>query len=379
MTETTANVGAFSIEFFPPNDERLIEIRRTWDSMLAFRLNSDLPHQSPDFFHYLQDTEDALNISLLAVRAGGTRDVVGIVPLRIMPFHLGYSVGQALLVETGFPSVTILGSEPLLPESPELYYELFGNILNKYKSCSVICMQQVPTNSFLWKYIQSSPTLQRQFLVYVPQGVRNCHRIPVPPTENAYMEKMSAKRCYNLRRQEKLLSHAGNGILELVRIDKPEQLPLFFSALDRLAPDRVRKQKHDLTHSEYFSLAEKGLLLCYVLKCGEQPCALSMGLRYGPVHRIYKFYHDSALARFSPGTTLQQMLIRDVISIGGISSIDLGFGSPAYEHTSTNEIEQRGEITLFRRTFTNRLHIASHTFFSILVARIKKLRIALTT
>ena len=379
MVGSTANAGVFSMEFFPPNEEHSIEVRCAWDSMLAVRLNSDLPHQSPDFFNFLQDTEDALNIGLLAVRVDKTGNLVGIVPLRIMPFHLRYAVGHALLAEPGFPSVTILGSEPLLPESPELYYEFFNNILNKYKSCTVICMQQVPTNSFLWRYIQSSPALRRQFLLYVPQGVRNCHRIPVPPTENAYMEKMSAKKCYNLRRQEKLLSHAGNGILELVRIDKPELLPLFFSAHDHLAPNKGRKRKHDLTHSEYFSLAAKGLLLCYVLKCGEKPCALSMGLRYGPVYRIYRFYHDHALARFSPGTTLQQMLIRDVISIGGISSIDLGFGTPAYEHASTNEIEQRGEIVLFRRTFANRLYIASHATFSVLVAQIKKLRMALTT
>ena len=120
MVGSTANAGTFWMEFFPPNEEHPVEVRRAWGSMLGARLNSDLPHQSPDFFDFLQDTEGALNIGLLAVRADETGDLVGIVPLRIMPFHLRYSVGHTLLAEPGFSAVTILPAANEADRAPRL-------------------------------------------------------------------------------------------------------------------------------------------------------------------------------------------------------------------------------------------------------------------
>jgi hypothetical protein len=65
--------------------------------------------------------------------------------------------------------------------------------------------------------------------------------------------------------------------------------------------------------------------------------------------------HDPAFNRFSPGPTLLHLLVADLIRRRSMDPIDLGFGEPAYQHSSTNVTESRAMVFLLRRSVANQM------------------------
>jgi hypothetical protein len=53
----------------------------------------------------------------------------------------------------------------------------------------------------------------------------------------------------------------------------------------------------------------------------------------------------------------------DLIENTSIKKIDLGFGEPAFSHSSTNVVESRASLLLFRETLPNRLLSEAHSKF----------------
>src|SRR5215470_5673189 len=121
-------------------------------------------------------------------------------------------------------------------------------------------------------------------------------------------------------------------------------------------------------------LARRDMLLCYVLLCEGRPCAAAIGLKYGRTYQMGnpmaaqilkgfdRMIHDESMAAFSPGTVFLFLFIEDLIS-RGYRLIDMGYGEPAYRHSATNLVVERGSILLLRRTFSNFVYHAGHAAF----------------
>ena len=77
--------------------------------------------------------------------------------------------------------------------------------------------------------------------------------------------------------------------------------------------------------SQLLDLAERGLLLSYVLSVNGKPCGLGFGTRFRDTLCIHSFLHDSAINNFSPGTVLQTLMMQDVIDfkLADTSTTDL--------------------------------------------------------
>jgi CelD/BcsL family acetyltransferase involved in cellulose biosynthesis len=92
-----------------------------------------------------------------------------------------------------------------------------------------------------------------------------------------------------------------------------------------------------------------------------------MGLKHQDVYHLDGTPRDRSLDRFSPGSSAVQLAIEDLIRSTPIRRIDLGFGSPAYSHSSTNVTELRASLLLLRRTMANRLLRGTHAMFESLI------------
>ena len=53
----------------------------------------------------------------------------------------------------------------------------------------------------------------------------------------------------------------------------------------------------EISESQALDLAERGLLLSYVLSVGGKPCAVALGTRFRDTLVIHSFRHDKALCR----------------------------------------------------------------------------------
>src|SRR5262249_48601764 len=119
------------------------------------------------------------------------------------------------------------------------------------------------------------------------------------------------------------------------------------------------------------SLADRGLLLSFVLSCGGRPCAATLGMVHEGVYYLNSLLRDRTLDRFSPGTTLLHLLMEDLIQRRAAKLIDLGFGETRYKHSATNVTEARAPVLLMRPTIPNRMRRTAHAIFKGMVRRLK--------
>jgi CelD/BcsL family acetyltransferase involved in cellulose biosynthesis len=356
------------------DDHSRPEVRAAWRSLLAESGAPDRVGRSPEYFDHLLGTRAAAELDLVTIRDADGR-VVGVVPLRIGPAALAFDAAGRTLWEVGYRAVNILGSRPLLPADAESHDLLFEALLRSFPECGMIRMESVPTEGFLWRYLYSSSLIRGACYVHHPNRVRQCHVIPIPARLDQYLARFRSKRRYNLRRQVRLLRGQCGGQLDLRRVesgDAARELAELFPA-----PDRGHGRPPWLDciprvgSREFLELADRGLILFYLLSCGDRPCAALMGLKYDRIYYLDKVFRDTALDRFSPGATALHLVIEDLIRGGLVDAIDLGFGNPSYRHSATNTLESRATVLLLRRTVANRLVRAGHAAFKSFTGRIK--------
>ncbi|RFP17931.1 GNAT family N-acetyltransferase [Duganella sp. BJB488] len=328
-----------------------------WRELLAESDSHGRVYQSPEFFDYLLSTatEHAPpQLFTVTERASGT--VVGVVPLALRRHSFDFIAGRLHLGSLPVPSVCLLGSAPLMPARAELLDLLFKFLLAKFPLCQAISLGALPAHSELWHNIRKGSG----YTAHLLNNWRTCHQIPLPASFEAFMAQFNSKRRYNLKRQQRQLRDHGGGRLALQRIEQPEQLPSMLEAMSRLTTPEHRAQLW--TQEEMRELALHGMLLCYQIDCGGQPCALILGLRSSDTLHLFNIFHDKALDHLSVGTTILHMAIEDLCS-RGFTCIDLGYGTPAHSYQSSNATVQRGHVLLMRSNTRNRLARALHGAF----------------
>jgi CelD/BcsL family acetyltransferase involved in cellulose biosynthesis len=343
------------------DDHRSPELRRSWQSFASSRESATAIYQSPEYFDYLQAIERDGRCEILTVKDSRTGTLVGIIPIRMSVYRLQYTLGSRTLIGVRLKSIGILGSEPLIPQDPAAFDELFVAIAHLYPESQVIYMDTVPSTSYLWHHLQTSTAIKGLYRTLVIGGFREWHSIRLPKSMEEYYKKLPRKKRYNLMRQERQLQEHCKDPLHLFTVKKEEDLPILFDAIEKLP---TGKYDFVFRKEEYVHLARYGLLHCYVLKSGRNVIGLLLGIRAGAALRIDRLAHDPSLERFSPGTTLWQSVLRDMIGSGEFTTADFGYGLPAYRHRSTNDIEQKGRILLFRRSVANSCLIFTYSCYS---------------
>jgi CelD/BcsL family acetyltransferase involved in cellulose biosynthesis len=172
----------------------------------------------------------------------------------------------------------------------------------------------------------------------------------------ALLAQLGSKRRYNLKRQLRLLEEQC-GKLALHAITQPAQLPTLGIALAALSTPQQRRQW--LSDAALLALAERGLLLSYVLECAGKPAALILALTGGGTLHVHNILHDPALARLSAGTAILFMAMEDACQ-RGLDALDFGYGSPAHGYQSTNLTQRRGHVLFMRKNVRNYLGGIAH-------------------
>jgi hypothetical protein len=341
------------------NDWDVPEVRSAWSRLIDQGPEVGRLEGSPEFLDHLRSTQDPSRLYLAIVRGSGG-SICGIIPYSIATSILYLPISRIVL-----PALQILGSVPLMPANSIVHDLLFGVLAEEFGGCQVISMATVPTEGYLWNHVRKSKFLNENFIPYVMFGARSCHVIPIPSSAEAYFAGFSAKRRYNIKRQRRILREHFGGQLHLRCFESPHQIREFtklitpngqFDGLRRWGDEGILR----INLREAESLAERGLLLNYLLLGDGQPCAALVGLKYQGVYHVGRIPRDRSLDRFSPGAIAVDMVIEHLIKNSDIRKIDMGYGSPVYPHSATNLIEPRASILLFRNTLTNRFRRLTH-------------------
>jgi hypothetical protein len=344
-------------------------IQHIWRGRLAQSDSASRIYQSPEYFEYLMATAKSPNIPHLYMASkADNAEVLGMVLVWRRDQTFEYRAGNKVFAKQTIPILTLLGGTMLIPTGSSYLGQVIDALLTDFPECKAVALPTLPLNCYPRESIQWSNTAASPHIFYVEHGWRKCHTIPLPSNFVEYEKQFGGKKRYNLKRQIRLLKAIKGGIT-LHRIEEPSQIPLLMEALKVLDP-----AKQYLSAHQFAKLAELGLLLCFVAEHGGQIVGVQLGSRYERTYYVHNTVHDRELDQVSAGTSILHMVIRDLIEQCNIDLVDMGYGSPAHSHSSTNIVVHRGQVLLMRKTLRNYLLANTHQAWGKCIAYAKEVR-----
>jgi CelD/BcsL family acetyltransferase involved in cellulose biosynthesis len=343
-------------------------VRAKWDQLLDQYSSTTLFYQSPEYFSHLAKVR--VDCAYLAIVEGDDGEPIGIVPMRKSSVLLKFEVRKHHFASVSFSAIRILGGTLLAPQSPEVFALLFQQIARSFPDCDAMEVSGLSTTSSLWNFLRNSRSLKRNFTIYAPNGPRRCHTARVPDSYTEYLGAFGRKKQYNLRRQIRRLDHFGNGSLALHRIDRVSGGGRFQNARVALGEHAKRDSDQQNSEIEVLDLAERGLLLSYVLSVDGRTCGLAFGTRFRDTLVLHHFRHDAQIGYLSPGTVLHTLMMKDLAEHKLVRRIDYGFGEPRYR--LTNDLDERVTAVMVRKGLINQSLIGTHFSYVRLVDGVKR-------
>ena len=334
------------------------DILEAWLRMLAAATGPETLYQSPQFFNYLIDMAQGrdADYELFVVRRNIDYAIVGFVPVRTIGCELDFRHGPVSLFKKTVRACQILGSVPLLDPAEEgLADFVMQQLLERYAKCEVLYLQAVPE--------EAGAALPRDagISTYVLNGWRACHTQPLPESVDAYLKQFSSKKRYNLSRQVRLLTEAA-GALQVLRIEQPEQVTALLDAMVAIDPSCAAQRDAEQTRLE--CLARHGLLLSYVIRCGETDVAIVLGSQSSSVWHVHRISCQKNYMHLSVGMSAIHLALQDVLANFSFEHVDYGYGMPNAEFRSTHVLKSRGHILLHRARSGTALLLKLHGMYN---------------
>jgi hypothetical protein len=380
LTSSVFQLERFSLSLIPGHKVlELPNLRKDWENLLSSSSNLGVMYQSPEWCEHLIATDFENSQLSLGLAKDDKGRIIGIVPIRVGIYNLKFDVYASALWKTKLRTASILGSQPLLPNDVHLYESLFASIWNNLPECDCIYMDSIPTDSHLWQYLKKSGSNQKKYMIYVPDGLRPYHSILLPATFDEYVSKFKRKKRYNLERQVNLLRDHGNGRLEMLRVDSGDQIQTFLEGAVAVAKGSwqqtrigTRIDKTQESYIRFTDLTQRSLLRSYLLLCRDTPCAFVLGYQYRDVYHYAEIAYDQSFAKFSPGTVLLYLLIRDLIQYKPPRRINFGIGQASYKEEFGNIHNEDASVLLLRNNIKNKIRRIGHSSFRSSIHMIKR-------
>ena len=332
-----------------------------WQALVADSLSPQKIYQTPAFFKFMQDTrKPGERLELLTVSRHADGALVGVVPVRISEQELNFNVGPFKLHTSKIEMINLLGSIPAAPSGSAMANQLVSQLLALFPNSKAVFMPALPLESAHWQDLAEIGTGGGVLSTTLMGPWRDCHTLPLPATFECYLGKFSAKKRYNLNRQIRQLTEQV-GALELERIERPEQVPAMMGALSALLSEA--EWKTVLSEKHFSALAAQGLLLCHVLRAGDQVLAAILATRSPDTLHVHNIFVEKKHLALSVGTSAVHLAIKDLTELGCLRAIDFGYGTPNHEFRSSHVLKTRAQVLLFDNTKSISLLFFIHRHF----------------
>lgn len=332
-------------------------LRAYWQQLADASSSAEAIYQTPAFFDFLCDTAHAGQTPYLygAYRSGQAQ-LLGLIALqhqRRASAVARWQHGEQLV---------ILGSGVLMPPQPgspatpvpaahgALLHALHAFLLEQFRHAQALVYRALPASDPVWQAVLQE---RGALLPLHLHGWRDCHYMNLPRSYADYLAQLGSKRRYNLKRQQRLLSEQAGAALRALAIEHLAQLEALQQALAQCCSSVQRAQLWD--DAELQALAQRGLLLCYRIDAGVQPCGVVLGLHRDGVYHLFNILPDPRWQALSAGTTLLQLALADLCDRRSCQRLEFGYGNPAPAHHAGNQTSRRSHLLLMRRNWRNRL------------------------
>jgi hypothetical protein len=332
-----------------------------WKAFLV-RSGSNTPMHDPEWLR-TQFADQLDDVSVYLVYQSGS--LCGVAPVACGDWPMKWQVGEVTLAQLPLKRLRVVGGAPAFPDDESAWDLLFRELASRGSSLDAIYFEAIPIDSFLWKYLQSSPLVRRSFRGYIPQQPSRHYLLRLGESFTEYMSRFSSKHRKNLLREVRIIKEGALGQAEFKCYTKPEQVAEFIDLAGAVSkktwqwnllgggvsdPGMRKRLMNESAH---------GWLRSYVLVCDKQPTAYIVGFQYGDRFIFQEFGFDPAYSKYSVGTVSFVMMIEDLFVHHRARIMDLG-GTGKYKESFTTESFLDGSIFLFKRGTYTTLVQAGH-------------------
>lgn len=361
MLEVAAEAGQYRLQRIPlcqAGDSILAD----WRSLRA-RQESDAPLHDPEWLRgYFQDYTDQLFVYAL-YRSGG---LCGVASFLQRDWPLKWHLGHYAVARFPLTRLRLLGEVLGVADEEAAYDQIFSELAASHPGVDAISLEEIPLDSFLWRYLSGSELVRKRFLLYQPEPPSPHLILRVEGSFEQYMGKFSSKHRKNLNRAVRKIRQGELGEMQFVRFERPEEVSEFLEQAVAISRKTYQWVLHgrglsatDLLRKRLLFAAGRGWMRSYLLVCGGTACAFVVGFQYAGRFLLHEIGFDPALARYSVGTVLQLLMVEDLFEYNRASILDLGdYGE--YKAMLSTESYLQGKMLLFRPGAHARLIRAGH-------------------
>lgn len=172
--------------------------------------------------------------------------------------------------------------------------------------------------------------------------------IDFPPTEAEYWRTFSSRSLSKFRRNLKKF-----GQTRLERVTEIEQLPDFLRAANEISRQSwqsrqfgLRVRNDDAELRQLSALAQHGLLRSYLWWIEGKPAAFAVCNQNAGCFRYEEIAYCAEFGQFSPGRTMLQQIVEDLLRHRSPATLDFGGGDAEYKQQFANRASRSGTIWL---------------------------------
>jgi len=332
-----------------------------WRS-ISQQLCPDSPQHDPEWLRGYFEGQ-AENIFLYALYREGS--LCGLVPFILKDWPLKCQLGELTLASFPLRRLRLLGGAFNFPDDPAAYEMFFSELMRSDSGFDAVYLEEVPVDSFLWRYLQSSE-LPAKVSKYQPEAPSSHPLLRLEGSFEQYMGKFSSKHRKNLLREVKKIREGSLGAMQFTRFQSREEVPFFLEQAIGISKQTYQWKLHgrglqasDTLRKRLVFAAGRGWMRSYLLSCGGQVCAFLVGFQYEGRFLLHEIGYDPSLAKHSVGTVLQLLTVEDLFAHNRPRILDLGDYGKYKEMLSTESYEQ-ARVFLFRRGVRSRLIQSIH-------------------
>jgi hypothetical protein len=334
------------------------------------------PNTQIDFYQLVNQTSDGSTRPIVFAferRATVSGLIVGRLSQRSLQCKVGYrafglgKVRQLTILHGG-----VLGcADVQMAES--MFHELM--LLLKRNEVDVVFFNHVSTDSPLYALIKSSPGFLCRDHLIKPQ----LHwKASLPANGNEFIQRLSKKRRYWVRRADKLLREAFPGQVSFRCVGSEWSLEKLLPDVETVAASTYQRglgagfsnTSEGLRRLAY--QAERRWLRLCLLYVGDRPCAFWMGRVYKNVFYSDATGYDRAFSKFEVGTAVFLRTIENLCD-EGVQEFDFGLGDAFYKERFGDESWSESEVWIYAPSLRCRLLNVIRTAIEWPVLRIRSL------
>ena len=221
-----------------------------------------------------------------------------------------------------------------------------------------------------------------QMIPRVMRSEKN-HQIQLPENLDQYLASLSPSTRQNLRRTTRRFFEDGRA--RVVKVDQPCDVAKLLDWLDQIHCNswqgrtfRRSSRNSDSQRRLLEDVATQGWLQSYVLLHDEQPVAFEHGYRYRGVYYGLDCAYDQNWSSAGPGSILIFLVIQELMTEGGVTALDFGFGDMPYKRSFSN-LEHDAATVYFvprnRWRLILKLQTILNSTYDVLRAALVRLRI----